>query len=86
MSYRIHEQYVDMASGFHVIELRDGKKVHFVQISVGADACPACGHVTPKNNLAELDPKALVAEINQGLDKSQEAMTAYAKKHGLTVK
>jgi hypothetical protein len=84
--FSIHEQYLDTESGFHVIELRDGKKKHLVQIAVGHDSCPACGAVHPKTNLGELDPKAAVAQINAALDESHGNMLAYAKKHGLTVR
>lgn len=86
MSFSIHEQFLDVASGMHVIELRDGKTSHFVQIFVGHDACPACGHLTPKTNLDELDPKALVAEVNESLNKSHDQMRAYALKHGIKIK
>jgi hypothetical protein len=86
MAFSIHSQHIDAASKFHVIELRDGKIVHFVQIALGADHCPACGRLTPKDNLDSLDPKALVGEINAALNKSQADVTAYALKHGLAVK
>lgn len=87
MAYAIHEQYLDRRSGFHLIELRDeAKRQHFVQIAVGFDACPACGHVTPKDSLGEIDPKALVAEVNVQLDAANANLAAYAEKHKLRVK
>lgn len=86
MAFSIYSQHIDAAAKFHVIELRDGKVAHIIQIALGADHCPACGRLTPKDNLDALDPKALVAEINASLDKAQEDIAAYAKKHGLTVK
>ncbi len=50
--YSLHQQYLDLASGFHVIELRDERgHQHLVQLAVGHDACPACGAVHPKDNL-----------------------------------
>ena len=50
--YSLHQQYLDMASGFHVIELRDERgNRHLIQLAVGHDACPACGAVHPKDNL-----------------------------------
>ncbi len=50
--YSLHQQYLDIASGFHVIELRDERgNRHLVQLAVGHDACPACGAVHPKDNL-----------------------------------
>lgn len=86
MSYQLHQQYLDLESGFHVIELRDGSKKHLVQIAVGHDSCPACGAVYPKTNLGEIDPKAAVAQVNEPLNASHANMHEYAKKHGLTIR
>ena len=42
--YSLHQQYLDLASGFHVIELRDERgNLHLVLLAVGHNACPACG-------------------------------------------
>jgi hypothetical protein len=85
--YSLHQQYLDTASGFHVIELRDGRgNRHLIQLAVGHDACPACGAVTPKNNLGALDPAAAVAHVQEALNTSQQQMLTYAGKHGLTVR
>lgn len=85
--YSIHTQHVDTASGFHVIELRDERgNRHFVQIALGYDSCPACGEVYPKDNLAEIDPMAMVATINASLNQSRADVLAYAQKHKLKVK
>lgn len=84
--FALHDQYLDLASGFHVIVLRDGKKEHIVQIAVGHDACPACGHVTPKDNIDVIDPKAMVAAVNEALNKSHADMLDYAQKHGVPVR
>jgi hypothetical protein len=85
--YSLHQQYLDLASGFHVIELRDERgHQHLVQLAVGHDACPACGAVHPKDNLDTLDPAAAVRQINEALNTSQQQMLIYAAKHGLAVK
>lgn len=87
MAYQLHQQYLDTASGFHVIELRDERgNRHILQIGVGHDSCPACGAVHPKTNLGELDPTAAIVAHNESLNSSLENMLAYAKAHGLTVK
>jgi hypothetical protein len=87
MPFHLHQQYLDLASGFHVIELRDERgHQHVLQLGVGHDACPACGAVHLKTNLGELDPAAAIAKHNGALNTSQENMLAYAGKHGLTVK
>jgi hypothetical protein len=85
--FRPHTQYLDLASGYHVIELLDehGTK-HLVQIAVGHEACPACGAVQPKNNVGEIDPKAAVTEVSTALEQSRQDLLEYAKKHGVRVK
>jgi hypothetical protein len=83
--YQLHTQHLDIASGMHVIELRDERgNRHLLQIAVGHDACPACGHVHAKDILG--DPKASMAAVVEQLDKSQASMLAYAQEHGLAVK
>jgi hypothetical protein len=85
--YSLHEQYVDLASGFHVIELRDERgHRHLIQLALGHDSCPACGAVHPKDNLETLDPAAAIAAVNEALNTSQRQMLAYAGKHGLRVR
>ena len=84
--FTVHEQYLDLNSGFHVVKLRDGKTEHVVQIAIGHDSCPACGAVHPKDNLGELDPKAAVATVNEALNASQANMLAYARKHGVPIR
>jgi hypothetical protein len=85
--YSLHQQYLDTASGFHVIELRDERgNRHLVQLAIAHDACPACGSVYPKNNLGALDPAAAIARVNEALNTSQQQMLKYAATHGLTVR
>jgi hypothetical protein len=85
--FRVHSQYLDSATGFHVILLQDESgNQHVVQIAVGAEKCPACGIAYPKDNLGAVDPKAMIASVSESLNRAQEAAMAYAKKHGLKVK
>lgn len=86
MSYQVHEQYVDLAAGMHVIEIRDGKSSEIVQIALRNHSCPACGVLYPKADLDEYDPKAKVAEIIEQREAAKAAMLAYSKKHGIAVK
>ena len=85
--YNLHEQYLDLASGFHVIELRtpQGQR-HVVQIQLGHSACPACGAVRPQDHLGALDPAAAIAEVREALNTSQQQMLAYAARHQLEVR
>ncbi len=85
--YNLHQQYLDLDSGFHVIELRDERgHRHLIQLAVGQEGCPACGTLHPKDNLGNLDPVAAVRQINEALNTSQQQMLTYAAKHGLTVR
>jgi len=85
--YSLHQQYLDTASGFHVIELRDERgHRHLVQLAVGHDTCPACGAVYPKDNLDTLDPAATVQQVRDALNTSQQQILMYAGKHGVVVK
>jgi hypothetical protein len=85
--YRLYAQHIDLASGFHVIELRDERgNRHLLQLAIGHAACPACGAVQPKDNLDALDPAAALAQVNEALNTSQRQMLAYAAKHGLAVR
>lgn len=85
--FRVHNQHVDTASGYHVIEMRDehGSR-HLLQIAIGHQCCPACGAVYPKDNLEEIDPKAATAEVGAALDRSRQNMVSYAAKHGVKLK
>jgi len=87
MGYQVHKQYVDLESGFHVIELRDerGHK-QVVQIMLGGAECPACGRLTPKDDLGDLDPSARIGEVTAERNLEQRNMIAYALKHGLILK
>jgi hypothetical protein len=85
--FSLHQQYLDLASGFHVIELRDERgNRHLLQLAIGHDACPACGAVHPKDNLGNLDPTAAIREVAHALNTSQQQMLTYGARHGLTVK
>jgi hypothetical protein len=85
--FRVHSQYIDTASGFHVIEMRDERgSRHLLQIAIGYECCPACGAAYPKDNLGEIDPKAAAAEVGTALDRSRQNMAAYALKHGVKLK
>ena len=85
--YSLHQQYLDLASGFHVIELRDERgHRHLIQLAIGHDTCPACGMVHAKDNLGALDPAGAVQQVTSALNTSQQQMLTYAAKHGLMVK
>jgi len=87
MSWRKAEEFLDKKTGEHCIRLHepDTDAEHHVVIHVGHDACPHCGHVRPKNNLDELDPKALIADELDALEQSHAQAHSYAQKHSVPV-
>jgi hypothetical protein len=86
--YEIHEQFVDTKSAMHVLRLRrntDGHE-HLVQIFIGHDGCPACGHVRAGGDGAGLDPGKVVADVIKDLEASYLGMLDYAKKHKVPIR
>jgi hypothetical protein len=85
--YSVQQQYVDAASGFHVIELADerGNK-HLVQLALKHAACGACGWVHPRSAAGVVDPVKAVAEVVEALHLQQTLFLDYATRHGLTVR
>lgn len=85
MAWQVKEQYLDEAMGHHVIHLHDPEvgALHVLQIIVNHDACPLCGHVSPKTNLGDIDVKAIIAEELQNLEKSRENERSHARTHRL---
>lgn len=86
MAYQLHDQYIDSASNFHVIELRDerGNK-HLLQIAIGHEACPLCGHATVRDH-EDIDVKAITADVISTLGESENAIKAHAARHGVRIK
>jgi hypothetical protein len=85
--YSVQQQYVDAASGFHVIELADERgNRHMVQLAVKHAACAACGWVHPRDAAGVVDPAKAVAQVVEGLHTQQTQLRDYAARHGLTVR
>lgn len=79
--------YLHKARGMYVahLEHKETGSEHKLQIMVGKEACPHCGHVTPKNNLGEFDPNKLhIAEIKQ-LNEDDRRMSAWASHHKVPI-
>jgi hypothetical protein len=84
MSWQVKEQFIDKALSQHYIKLHDpdsGAEHHLI-IHIGPDSCPLCGHVTPKTNLGEIEPQALIKVEIENLEKAKAAAKNYALKHG----
>lgn len=85
--FHVHTEYLDAASGFHVIELRNEHGArHMVQVAVGHASCPACGSVHLRDEHGQTDPKAMVARAIEALNASERQLAEYAREHRLAVK
>lgn len=83
--FEIKEQYIDPHAGMHVIRLHEPetKREHLIQIHLGLDACPTCGHVTPRE---EFDATAHVAETIDKLNEHHAQVRRYAEKHRVAIR
>ncbi len=88
MSWKRVKRVVDKAIGmdiFHLEEDRSGAE-HKLQIVIGHDSCPLCGHVVPKDNLGQIDPAAHERAELAALETSHANMDKYIARTGATVK
>lgn len=74
--------------GMHVFHLEEpvSGAEHKLQICIGHDSCPLCGHVIPKTNTGELAPYEYEKQELANLDHSHGNQDAYAKKHQVPVR
>lgn len=88
MSWEVKLQQLDKRLGMVIIHLHepDSRAEHKLQIMVGHDACPHCGHLTLKTNTGDLDPRALLAEEMKLLEASHAQQDAFARKHGIPLR
>lgn len=88
MSWSKVREHIDHQIGMHVIHLEHAftKAQHKLQIWLGMDACPLCGHVVPKTNTGELDPHAFVAQEIAALERVHGNIEAYARKHRVPIR
>ena len=87
MSWQMKDQHLDKALGRHYVTLHKpetGAEHHLI-VLVGHDSCPACGHVTPKDNVGDLDFKAILKSEMAALEESHAQAHKYAAKHGVPV-
>ena len=88
MSWSVVKEHVDKQIGHHIIHMQEAwsKAEHIVQIIIGKDSCPLCGHVWPKTNTGELDPRAIKAAELASLELVHKNMDAYAKKNSIAIR
>jgi hypothetical protein len=88
MAWQKKKEFLDLRTGMHVIHLHEpeSKAEHIIQINVGHESCPHCGHVKPQTNLEAFDAHKIVAEEIELLEKNHAAATAYAAKHKVPVR
>lgn len=87
MAWQVKEQYVHKGIGHHVVHLHEPTSgaEHILQIVIGHEACDVCGHVKVAENVAELDPRALIENEIAELEKAHAQAHHYARKHGVPV-
>lgn len=56
---------------------------HRLQIAAGFDHCPHCGHVVPKNNLGQIDIRAIIARELESLERAHAQDIAWIRKHNI---
>lgn len=83
-----HRETVDLRTGMHLIPLIEPESgaEHRLQINIGHQACPHCGHAKAAGNLDELDVAKIVADEIAELNLSHGDMAAYAAKHRVQVR
>jgi hypothetical protein len=88
MSWGMTAELVDHQLGMHIVHLEDDiyKSQHKLQICIGKDSCPLCGHVIPKTNTGLLDPRALTAAEIAALEQVKANIDGYAKRHNVRVR
>lgn len=87
MAWQVKSQHVDKALGHHVVLLHDPHSGagHVLQIIVGHEACPVCGHVKIAENVNEINPHEIIAQEVVNLEKAHAQSHHYARKHGVPV-
>lgn len=81
-------EYIDKRLGHHVVVLHEPESDahHLVQIVLGHEHCPACGHVKAKTNTGQLDPQAIVKAELEELNKSHANIERYRQQHRVPLK
>jgi len=77
-----HQETVDLRTKMHVMTLHEPETgaVHKLQIMIGHDSCPHCGHITLKDEVGDTDVAQHVANELESLTQSHAAMMALAKR------
>lgn len=87
MAWQIKQQYVHKGLGHHVVLLHDpaSDSDHVLQIIVGHDSCPVCGHVKVAENVTELNPKELINREIAALEEAHGQAHEYATRHRIPI-
>lgn len=85
MSWNIKKQYVDERLGMHIVHLEESESgaEHRLQICIGHESCPHCGHVSLLT-VDHLDPKAMIRAEIAMLEASHKQQKDYAARYGVT--
>lgn len=88
MSWELKSQHVDKQLGMHILHLEEAwsKARHIIQILIGMDSCPLCGHVQPKTNTGEIDVPAILARELSALERVHQIIDAHAKRWNVRIR
>lgn len=81
-------EFADLQRGMHVITLHEPETgaEHKLQVTIGPEACPHCGHLTPTSNLGELNLAEHISNEINALNQSHAQMRAYSQKHRVKIR
>lgn len=88
MAWQVKAQHLDKRLGMVIVHLHEPESgaEHRLQICVGADSCPLCGHVHIKTNLGQVDARAILARELEQLQADHAQQEAYARKFNIQVR
>lgn len=81
--WALHREFFDHGSGMHVMHLRNSATGHMyiMQVHLGADECPHCGHKVAKDNVGGIDARAEMQHQLDTLNRMHQDHVAYIDRH-----
>jgi len=82
MSWQKKKEHIDLRTGMHVVHLHnpDTKGEHILQLNIGHNSCPHCGHVKVQDKLEAFDIHQIVAAEIELLNQNHQAMLDHAER------
>lgn len=88
MSWQRKTHHIIKAIGMHIFHMEEpvSGAQHKLQICIGHDSCPLCGHVMPKDNLGKIDPFDYERRELMALELSHANIDTYGKRTHTPIK